>query len=107
MIISAEGLARERFDQWCRQQNLQPNIYAEVKGNEAIDSMVSLGFGVGLVPKIVLSGFAEIAGTFPNAAALPGRTVKTAHHRRSTPPSGCPAALTNFRDHPPVASDSG
>src|SRR5690625_6778091 len=55
MIISAEGLARERFDQWCRQQNLQPNIYAEVKGNEAIVSMVSLGFGVGLVPKIVLN----------------------------------------------------
>lgn len=55
MIISAEGLARERFDQWCRQQNLQPNIYAEVKGNEAIVSMVSLGFGVGLVPRIVLN----------------------------------------------------
>jgi LysR family positive regulator for ilvC len=54
MIISEEGLARDRFDDWCRRENLSPDIYAEVKGNEAIVSMVSLGFGVGLVPKIVL-----------------------------------------------------
>ncbi|WP_049723999.1 HTH-type transcriptional activator IlvY [Gilvimarinus polysaccharolyticus] len=54
VIISEEGLARERFDLWCKEQNLSPSIYAEVKGNEAIVSMVSLGFGVGLVPLIVL-----------------------------------------------------
>lgn len=54
MIISEEGLARERFNQWCQQERISPNIYAEVKGNEAIVSMVSLGFGVGLVPLIVL-----------------------------------------------------
>ena len=28
-------------------------IYAQVAGNEAIVSMVSLGFGVGLVPRLV------------------------------------------------------
>ena len=33
---------------------MQPTIYAQVAGNEAIVSMVSLGFGVGVVPKIVL-----------------------------------------------------
>ncbi|MDO6748262.1 HTH-type transcriptional activator IlvY [Gilvimarinus sp. 1_MG-2023] len=54
MIISEEGLARERFNQWCQLEGIAPNIYAEVKGNEAIVSMVSLGFGVGLVPHIVL-----------------------------------------------------
>ncbi|MDQ2078109.1 HTH-type transcriptional activator IlvY [Marinimicrobium sp. ABcell2] len=54
MIISEEGLARERFNQWCREQGLTPDIHAEVKGNEAIVSMVSLGFGIGLVPRIVL-----------------------------------------------------
>ncbi|MCP8900986.1 HTH-type transcriptional activator IlvY [Gilvimarinus xylanilyticus] len=54
IIVSEEGLARERFNRWCKQQDLTPNIYAEVKGNEAIVSMVSLGFGVGLVPLIVL-----------------------------------------------------
>ena len=33
---------------------MQANIYAQVAGNEAIVSMVSLGFGVGVVPQIVL-----------------------------------------------------
>ena len=54
MIISEEGLARERLDAWFTAQQTRPNIYAEVKGNEAIVSMVSLGFGVGVLPKIVL-----------------------------------------------------
>lgn len=54
VIIPEEGLARERFDQWCRKRHLAPDVYAEVRGNEAIVSMVSLGFGVGLVPQIVL-----------------------------------------------------
>ena len=33
---------------------IQPEIYAQVAGNEAIVSMVSLGFGIGVVPQIVL-----------------------------------------------------
>jgi LysR family positive regulator for ilvC len=54
LIIPEEGLARERLDQWFVEEGFQPDIYAEVRGNEAIVSMVSLGFGVGVVPKIVV-----------------------------------------------------
>jgi len=54
MILPERGLARQRVDEWFRSQGLQPNIYAQVAGNEAIVSMVSLGFGVGVVPQIVL-----------------------------------------------------
>lgn len=54
VIIPEEGLARERLNQWFATEGLTPNIYAEVKGNEAIVSMVSLGFGVGVVPQIVV-----------------------------------------------------
>lgn len=54
MILSEEGLARTRADQWFKQKSIKPNIYAQVSGNEAIVSMVSLGFGVGIVPKIVV-----------------------------------------------------
>lgn len=54
MITSEEGITRERLDGWFRQQGVKPDIYAEVKGHEAIVSMVSLGFGVGVVPKIVI-----------------------------------------------------
>lgn len=54
IIIPEEGLARERLDRWFNSFGVKPNIYAEVKGNEAIVSMVSLGFGVGVVPQIVV-----------------------------------------------------
>jgi len=66
MIISEEGLVRERLDNWFEKQNIKPNIYAEVKGNEAIVSMVSLGFGVGVLPKLVVdnSPLSERVETF-------------------------------------------
>ncbi|MBM4222001.1 MAG: HTH-type transcriptional activator IlvY, partial [Gammaproteobacteria bacterium] len=54
MILSESGLARSRVDAWFRARGVQPSIYAQVAGNEAIVSMVSLGFGVGVVPRIVL-----------------------------------------------------
>lgn len=54
VIIPEEGIARERLDAWFKSQDIKPTIYAEVKGNEAIVSMVSLGFGVGVVPQIVV-----------------------------------------------------
>jgi LysR family positive regulator for ilvC len=53
-ILSERGVARERLNTWFRHRKVSPNIYAQVAGHEAIVSMVSLGFGVGLVPKIVL-----------------------------------------------------
>lgn len=43
IIIPEEGLLKERLNLWFNEQGIKPNIYAEVKGNEAIVSMVSLG----------------------------------------------------------------
>jgi LysR family positive regulator for ilvC len=54
MILPERGLGRSRVDEWFRRLGLTPNIYAQVAGNEAIVSMVSLGFGTGVVPRIVL-----------------------------------------------------
>jgi LysR family positive regulator for ilvC len=54
MILSERGLARSRVDAWFKSKKIQPTIYAQVAGNEAIVSMVSLGFGVGVLPQIVL-----------------------------------------------------
>lgn len=53
-IVSERGLARTRLDQWFRTLSVKPNIYAQVSGHEAIVSMVGLGFGVGVVPELVL-----------------------------------------------------
>ncbi len=54
LIVPEQGITRKRLDKWFKQKSIKPNIYSEVAGNEAIVSMVSLGFGVGVVPKIVL-----------------------------------------------------
>lgn len=54
MILPESGVAREHVNSWLREQQIQPTIYAQVTGNEAIVTMVSLGFGIGVVPKIVL-----------------------------------------------------
>lgn len=53
-ILSERGVARERLDHWFRERSINPNVYAQVAGHEAIVSMVSLGFGLGLIPQIVL-----------------------------------------------------
>lgn len=54
MILSEAGLAREHCNTWFKALGVVPQIYAQVAGNEAIVSMVGLGFGIGVVPKIVL-----------------------------------------------------
>lgn len=53
-ILPQRGVTRDRVLDWFRQHNVTPNIAAQVAGNEAIVSMVSLGSGVGVVPQIVL-----------------------------------------------------
>ncbi len=54
-FISTEtGLVRRRADQWFREKGVRPDVYAQVSGNEAIVSMVSLGFGVAVVPLLVV-----------------------------------------------------
>ena len=54
-VITADfGLSRERSDRWFQEKGVNPNIYAQVAGNEAIIAMVALGCGVGVVPELVL-----------------------------------------------------
>lgn len=54
LILSEKGLVRKRIDAWLQKKAIKPTIYAQVAGNEAIVSMVSLGFGIGIIPRIVL-----------------------------------------------------
>ena len=54
LVLPAEGLARERADAYFRQQRRQPRIHSEVHGHEGVLSVVALGCGVGLVPRLVL-----------------------------------------------------
>ncbi len=54
LIIPDRGVSRDRINQWFAMENFVPHIYSQVAGNEAIIVMVSLGFGIGLVPGLVL-----------------------------------------------------
>lgn len=61
LILPKNGLARDRFDRWVRENNFSPVISAETAGNEAILALARLGLGLGLVPRLVLENgpFAE------------------------------------------------
>ena len=55
IILPEHGVARKRFKQWFRQKtSARPNVYAQVSGQEALVSMVALGFGIGLSPIVVV-----------------------------------------------------
>jgi len=53
MVLPSGGLARDAVDAWFRKKRIPPRVYGEVAGNEAILSLVSLGCGVGVVPRLV------------------------------------------------------
>lgn len=53
-IVPEQGFTRQRLEQWWRKYNINAKIYAQVAGHEAMVSMVSLGLGIAMVPKIVL-----------------------------------------------------
>ncbi|MEY2434940.1 MAG: LysR family transcriptional regulator, positive regulator for ilvC [Acidimicrobiaceae bacterium] len=54
LVLPAHGLARDYVDQWLDRRSITPAIYAEIQGHEAILSLVALGCGVGVVPRLVL-----------------------------------------------------
>ena len=54
IILSERGLSRDRSLQWFAGKGIQPNIYSQVAGNEAMIAMVGMGYGVAVVPKLVL-----------------------------------------------------
>lgn len=59
-ILPEHGPSRRRIDLWFKQQKITtPKIYATVAGHEAIVSMVALGCGVALLPKVVMENSPE------------------------------------------------
>lgn len=54
IIVAERGLSRDRVNRWFAEKCIEPNIYSQVAGNEAIIAMVGMGCGVGVVPQLVL-----------------------------------------------------
>ena len=53
LVLPAHGLAREYVEEWLDRRSIVPTVYAEIQGHEAILSLVALGCGVGVVPRLV------------------------------------------------------
>ena len=72
-IFPERGVARQLLEQWFRQQQIKPSVYAQVSGHEAIVSTVGLGLGIGVVPELVLatSFLRERVRVIPVQPALP------------------------------------
>ncbi len=85
LIVAEQGLSRERVDHWFRAAGIRPNVYAQVAGHEAIVSMVSLGYGVGVVPQLVLdnSPLREQVEVWAGAPALAGFAIGVCCLQRS------------------------
>lgn len=58
IVLPAHGLVREYAEDWFIRRAINPNVYAEIEGHEAILSLVALGCGVGVVPRLVLENSA-------------------------------------------------
>jgi LysR family positive regulator for ilvC len=58
LVLPAHGLARDYTNQWLARRAVTPTVYAEIEGHEAILSLVALGCGVGVVPKLVVENSA-------------------------------------------------
>jgi LysR family positive regulator for ilvC len=85
LVLPAAGLARELADAWLRRRGIAPNIYAEIQGHEAILSLVALGCGVGVVPKLVLekSALQDRIVELRVRPALPKFQIALCVHERS------------------------
>ena len=72
-IIPDSGLSRERLDIWFAENQMLPHVYSQVSGHEAIIALVSLGCGIGLVPRLVLEKSPVSADVFvlENTPELP------------------------------------
>ncbi|WP_150468439.1 HTH-type transcriptional activator IlvY [Francisella sp. SYW-9] len=53
-IRPSHHIGSSNLDEWFRKQNLKPEIYSDVDGNEAILSLVASGIGISILPKVVL-----------------------------------------------------
>jgi len=105
MVLTAVGLSRRRADAWFRARGIRPVVYAEVSGHEAVVSMIRLGCGAGVVPRLVLDRFAQKgeARVLDVAPPLEPYVVGLcAHRRRLTAPP-----VQAFWDCAPAPSSPG
>ncbi|MDN4503085.1 HTH-type transcriptional activator IlvY [Alteromonadaceae bacterium BrNp21-10] len=68
MIMPESGPSKRIVHHWLTEHGIRPKIYANVAGHEAIVSMVALGCGMGIVPRVVVEN--SVAGSKVNCIGL-------------------------------------
>lgn len=53
-VLPRSGLARDTARRWFRAQRITPELAAEPDSHEALLTLVALGYGIGIVPQLVL-----------------------------------------------------
>lgn len=76
-VVPARGLVREAAFRWFRRAGIRPAIAAEPDGHEALLALVALGYGTGIVPRLVLerSTSADRLVEVPADPALGAHTI--------------------------------
>jgi LysR family positive regulator for ilvC len=59
--VPRRGLVREAAERWLRAHKRRPAITAEPDSHEALLTLVALGYGTGVVPRLVLDASASNA----------------------------------------------
>jgi LysR family transcriptional regulator, positive regulator for ilvC len=77
VVMPLSGIERTRLERFFKARSTVPNVVAEVRGNEGVLAMVSLGSGISLVPGLVLqqSALFRRVRQLPNWPAPPGYDV--------------------------------
>lgn len=72
-VLPTGSVVRSLVDRWFRRHRVRPSIAAEEPGHEALLSLVTLGFGVGIVPELVAaaSPLAARLSVLPISVAMP------------------------------------
>ncbi len=88
VIFPSTGLSRARAEKWFAEKSIQPYIYSQVAGNEAIIAMVSMGSGIGIVPRLVLEksnlqGEVEVLNIQPKLKPFVVAACTTTQNRNS------------------------
>lgn len=67
-VLPHRGLVRDAADRWFRARGTTPELAAEPEGHEALLTLVALGCGTGVVPRLVLdhSAVRDRLGTVPS-----------------------------------------
>lgn len=68
-VLPQRGLVRDAADRWFRSAGVLPEVIAQPDGHEALLTLVALGCGTGVVPRLVL----ETSATGERLAVLPAR----------------------------------